>query len=508
MSELLPAAFAPRISQVPGRAKSATLNQIDHLLIVVPKKSPGSLWRGLPDGKRLEKLAGRLGKSGTGWPLESRLANSVGTGLTVARLESGISDLSSFALLDFAGSQAEHIKKTGAARIGIMTAGFTASDAEQIIRSLMLAIYAHYAAQPVFRRKPEKTQRLTSVKILGLETRIDLHRTIAEAQALNLTRWLTALPPNKLDASAFKELTKELAKNAGWKMRFLDEKQLKKLGAGAFLAVAQGNARHDAGIIHLSYRPGKPSDPAALALVGKGIIFDTGGNNLKPFQAMLDMHEDMAGSAVALATLQALTDLNYPHAVDCWLAVTENRISSNAYKSRDVVTAANGQTIEVIHTDAEGRMALADTLVLASAEKPKLILDYATLTGACVQAVTDRYSGVFTNREKLNPLLKQAGRDSGERVWPFPMDADFDRELKSGVADVLQCAASGGGDHIQAAKFLQRFVGKNIDWVHVDLSACSRKGGLAQVPSGPTGFGVRFTLNLLLDKADELTKTR
>jgi len=185
--------------------------------------------------------------------------------------------------------------------------------------------------------------------------------------------------------------------------------------------------------------------------------------------------------------------------VDCWLAITENRIGPTAYKSQDVVTAANGKTIQTVHTDAEGRMALADTLVFASADKPSVIIDYATLTGACISATTTRMSGVFTNDPDLHPVLKKAGRESGERVWPFPIGKEFLEELKSDTADLKQCSPSAGGDHILAATFLNEFVDKSIQWVHVDLAAAMRKGGLGYVPTDITGFGVRFTLQLLLE---------
>jgi len=161
----------------------------------------------------------------------------------------------------------------------------------------------------------------------------------------------------------------------------------------------------------------------------------------------------------------------------------------------------------VIHTDAEGRMVLADTLALASRAQPQLIVDYATLTGACISALTERYSGVFTNREAANADLVRAGARSGERVWPFPMDDDYDEMLKSDVADIKQCSAETHGDHILAARFLQRFVPREIPWVHVDLSAGQHKGGLAHVPSEITGFGVALTLELLRKSAPaELAK--
>src|SRR5512141_1971543 len=169
----------------------------------------------------------------------------------------------------------------------------------------------------------------------------------------------------------------------------------------------------------------------------------------------------------------------------------------------------NGVTIQVVHSDAEGRMVLADTLALASREKPEFILDFATLTGACVAALTERYSGAFTNRSRLHEWLQATGRRSGERVWCFPRDEDFDVELESPIADVMQCTLDNKGDHILAARFLSRFVAPGIPWVHVDLSASEHKGGLAHIPTEFTGFGVRYACHLLGDAAgfhDQLTK--
>jgi leucyl aminopeptidase len=208
----------------------------------------------------------------------------------------------------------------------------------------------------------------------------------------------------------------------------------------------------------------------------------------------------MQGSAVAVGTLLAISRLELPYAVDCWLAITENRTGPDAYKSQDVVEAAHGKTIQTIHTDAEGRMALADTLVFASREKPGLIVDYATLTGACMNAITTRYSGIFTNRPDWHPVLKRTGRESGERVWPFPLAKEFLSEIKSDTADLKQCAPNGGGDHILAAVFLNEFIENDVSWVHIDLSAGARKGGLAHIPTEITGFGVRYTMNLILDQ--------
>src|SRR5690606_32193812 len=150
--------------------------------------------------------------------------------------------------------------------------------------------------------------------------------------------------------------------------------------------------------------------------------------------------------------------------------------------------------IQLINPDAESRMIFDNTLPLAARDEPKLIIDYATLTGSCVSALTQRYSGVFTNRMRGNTLLQEAGAASGERVWPFPMDEDFDQLLRSDIADIKQCAVDSHGDHVLAARFLSRFVPKSIAWVHVDLSAGEHKGGLAHVPTDTTGFGVRLTV--------------
>jgi leucyl aminopeptidase len=208
----------------------------------------------------------------------------------------------------------------------------------------------------------------------------------------------------------------------------------------------------------------------------------------------------MQGSAVALGILVAISELQLPINVDCWLAITENRIGPLAYKSQDVVTAANGKTIQTIHTDAEGRMVLADTLVLACREKPGILFDFATLTGSCVNAITTRYSGVFTNRPSLHPHLKRTGRECGERVWPFPIGKEFMEDLKSNIADFMQCSPKGAGDHILAASFLSEFVEDSTPWVHMDLSASDNEAGLAHIGSKFTGFGVRYTMSVILDE--------
>ena len=266
------------------------------------------------------------------------------------------------------------------------------------------------------------------------------------------------------------------------------------MGAGAFVAVAQGSDPEDAAIVHLRRRVENATK--TIALVGKGICFDTGGHNLKPARHMHGMNEDMNGSAVALGLLTAVTHANLPINIDCWLAIAQNLISPYAYKQNDVITALNGTTIEIIHTDAEGRMVLADTLTLAARERPDAMIDFATLTGSMHTALGSRYSGIFSNRDDLVQKALAAGKFSGERVWPFPSDADYDVELDSKIADVKQCTLEGEADHILAARFLDRFV-DNLPWLHMDLSASNNKGGLGAVTSDVTGFGVAWGVDMM-----------
>lgn len=365
------------------------------------------------------------------------------------------------------------------------------------IEAALAAVLAGSAPLPWFKSKPRRRPPLESITIAGAARRIDVDRIVATEQGNHLTRWLTSLPPNVLDTSSYRRALQTLATREGWSFRFYSQPALRRLRAGAFLAVTRASG-NGAGIVRLSYRPRGRSQSQRLALVGKGICFDTGGINLKPHKSMYHMHEDMHGSAAAVGTLLALTRLRADFAVDCWLALAENDIGPRAYRPQEIVWAMNGLSIQVVHSDAEGRMVLADTLALAAREKPDAIIDYATLTGSCVTALTERYSGVFTNRPELHPVLLSAGQASGERVWPFPMDEDYDRDLESPVADLLQCTPDSKGDHILGARFLSHFVPDRIAWTHVDLAAGNAKGGLAHIPTDSTGFGVRWSLELLL----------
>ena len=495
MHPLLPDSKEIRVYQQLGRVTAKQLEPMDQLLLILPRRVPASLWKRLPEARKL-KAAMRRRDAGSVPALMARLGNKKQTlvaGATVA------ADATAFEQLTLARKLVASLTAEKAGTLGIAVVGFGDDAAAALVRNTVSAALAAAFPLPTFKSDPP-SEKIRSIRVVGLSEKLDLDRVHAEAHGNNMARWLTAMPPNKLNAAGYSELLSTLAKDRGWQYKRYSVKELEKMGAGAFLAVAQGNDDDSASIVRLRYRPGSASAKADLSLVGKGIIFDTGGTNLKPFQAMLDMHGDMQGSAVALGTLIAISELELPLAVDAWLAITENRTGPTAYKSQDLVVAANGKTIQTIHTDAEGRMALADTLVFASREEPGLIVDYATLTGSCVNAITKRYSGVFTNRPDWHPRLKRTGQHCGERVWPFPIGKEFLEELKSDVADLQQCSVKGTGDHILAGSFLAEFVEDDVPWVHMDLSSSNHKGGLGHVPTEVTGFGVRYTVSLILDE--------
>ncbi len=362
-------------------------------------------------------------------------------------------------------------------------------------RLATFAAHVNSATLPV-RKKENKHKPLREITLFGATLPNNGAKERAIADGNTLARRLTMLPPNELSPAQYRKQIAALAKEHGWSQDVYDLKKLRKIGAGAFVAVAQGSTADDAAIVHLRYRAKNAKQ--TWALVGKGICFDTGGHNLKPAKYMYGMHEDMNGSAVALGALLAASSLKLPVNIDCWLAIAQNHIGPNAYKQNDVVTALNGTTIEIVHTDAEGRMVLADTLTLASRAKPDLIIDYATLTGSMHIALGSRRSGIFANRTEWQSRALAAGERSGERVTAFPLDADYDVALDSKIADIKQCTDDGNADHILAARFLSKFF-DDRPWIHMDLSASSHNGGLGAVASDVTGFGVAWTVELLED---------
>ena len=376
--------------------------------------------------------------------------------------------------------------------ISLAVSGDTAFRAQAAAAAVYVA-WINGAALPSQKSK-DKPKPLQTLRLFGYASPDGFAAQRAMAEGNTLCRSLTVTPPNQLTPEIYRQRVRELAKDNGWKHAEYDMKKLRKLGAGAFVAVGQGSEPEDAAVVYLRRR--HPDAKQTVALVGKGICFDTGGHNLKPARHMQGMHEDMNGSAVALGILLAATRLDLPLNIDCWLAIAQNHIGPKAYKQNDVVTALNGTTIEVVHTDAEGRMVLADTLALAAREKPDAIVDFATLTGSMGAALGERYSGVLSNRDALLTQAVAAGKASGERMCAFPMDEDYESALDSEIADIKQCTLEGDADHILAARFLNRFVDKR-PWLHVDLSSSNCDDGLGAVGTEVTGFGVAWGISLL-----------
>lgn len=465
-----------------------TLPAAMHLLVLLPKIK--ALPKDLPHGgllasvlKRRDMKAGELVKS----PVAANTENGA---------------LVAWGMVDFekdAFAQQVQVRKAlqlllgeNPKSIGIAVLG----DEAQRKRAAELAVYGAWvngALLPVHKKKDER-KALQKIELYGCADRKLFARLKAQAEGNLLCRWLTVFPPNEQTPGIYREQIKKLAHEHGWKHEEFDMKKLRRMGAGAFVAVAQGSDPEDAAIVHLSYK--HPKAKQNVALVGKGICFDTGGHNLKPSRYMHNMHEDMNGSAVALGILLATTQEKLPVNLDCWLALAQNHISPKAYKQNDIVTALNGTTIEVIHTDAEGRMVLADTLTLAARARPGLIIDFATLTGSMATALGARYSGVLGNRDDLVQRAVAVGRQCGERLCAFPMDEDYEVDLESKVADIKQCAQVGEADHILGACFLKRFV-DDTPWLHIDLSASRCENGLGIVASDVTGFGVAWGLGIL-----------
>jgi leucyl aminopeptidase len=393
----------------------------------------------------------------------------------------------------------ERLKEAHCRHLAIDVRNLDAHVALAVDAAVSAVLAAHHR-DPSYAKKPEKPSPHPKLTIVCNKSQLPACKAAAADAALlaagtNFVRYLTKQAANDLNCKSYVELTKKIAAERGLEHQKWDVAQLKKMGAGAFLAVCQGSPHPDAAIVRLTYQPKKSekSTPERhLALVGKGVVYDTGGINVKPANYMYGMQTDMGGSAIALALVQLAAIQQWPIKVSAYLAIAQNDIGPNSYKPNDIVHSLTGKSIEIIHTDAEGRMMLSDTLTLASREKPNCIVDFATLTGSCVRAIGDRYSGGFTNRSKYAQEIIEAGVTSGERVWPFPLDTDFGEPLKSDIADIKQCRLSGGPDHIEAAYFLNQFIENDVDWIHIDLAAFDCEGGLAHVADKFTGFGVRF----------------
>ena len=312
------------------------------------------------------------------------------------------------------------------------------------------------------------------------------------------TRELGDLPPNVCTPRYLAAQARKLARgDERFTVTVLDRTEMKKRGMGALLAVAQGSAEPPQ-LITVEYRGGARAG-APIALVGKGVTFDTGGISIKPAREMDEMKFDMCGAASVLGALRACAELKLPLAVVGVIPATENMPGGRATRPGDVVTTASGQTVEILNTDAEGRLILCDALHHAASFEPRLIIDVATLTGACLVALGKHPSGLFTRDAGLERQLRAAANESWDRVWPLPLWDDYQAELDSNFADIANIGKRYAGA-TTAACFLSRFVGDR-PWAHLDIAGTAWDTGAAK---GATGRPVPLLAHFLMQDAGRL----
>jgi len=391
-----------------------------------------------------------------------------------------------------AGADAVAVDLFEAPRIG------AGERARAITEGIVLGAYSYdaYRSSGSSREELRRATLLVSKKDSSVQAAVREGRIVAEAA--NFTRDLSNTPPCDLTPAALASEARRLARSRSLRCKVLTKTQIEKAGMLALYAVGQGSA-NEPRFIHLDHDPGKP-DAGSVALVGKGITFDTGGISLKPSNKMWDMKFDKCGATAVLGAVRAAADLDLPIRVHAIVPAAENMPSRDAYRPSDIVRTYAGKTIEVQNTDAEGRLILADALHYATRLEPDVIVDLATLTGACVVALGHHAAGLFASDDSLAKSLERAGKESGERVWRMPMFAEYRKQLESRVADMRNVGGRPGGA-VTAAWFLREFAG-DVRWAHLDIAGVAdtdKKSGYHQ--PGSTGFGVRLLTRFLEDRA-------
>jgi len=364
-----------------------------------------------------------------------------------------------------------------------------------------LAVESNYRFDKL-KSKPEENKKPLRKIVICLHDKEDLaagetalNQGVAIAHGMSLAKDLGNLAPNICTPSYLADQAKELAKTYKLKVTILDKKDMEKQKMGSLLAVARGSHQPPK-LIVLEYQ-GKGKKDKPVVLVGKGVTFDTGGISLKPAAEMDEMKFDMSGAASVLGTLKAVAEMNLPVNVVGIIPATENMPGGSATKPGDVVTSMSGQTIEILNTDAEGRLILCDALTYAERFDPKCVIDIATLTGACVIALGNVATGLMSNDEALTQELINAGGQSADRVWQLPLWDDYQDLLKSNFADMANIGGRAGGT-ITAACFLSRFT-KQYQWAHLDIAGTAWKSGKEK---GSTGRPVPLLTQFLINQSN------
>ncbi|WP_426261314.1 leucyl aminopeptidase [Sphingomonas sp. DC1100-1] len=398
---------------------------------------------------------------------------------------------------------------------GALVARLLTSGATELVADLSgadatpqaAARFAAAAAQRAWRYDHYRTKlsdkqkvSLTTLTIAGAPDGTDAAWAAQDAvtQGLELTRNLVAAPPNILYPETFVEQVRESVEGLGLEIIVLGEDEMREHGMGALLGVSQGSVR-DARILALKWNGVGEGDPT-LALVGKGVTFDTGGISLKPGAGMEDMKWDMGGAGAVAGTMKALAARKAKVNVVGVMGLVENMPDGNAQRPGDVVTSMSGQTIEILNTDAEGRLVLCDAITWTQQTfRPKTIIDLATLTGAMIVSLGNEYGGLFSNDDGLADKLLAAGTATGDKLWRFPLSDTYNKLIDSPIADMKNVGPRGAGS-ITAAQFIQRFVDEGVQWAHLDIAGMvwSDKAA-ATYDKGATGYGVKLLDRLVAE---------
>lgn len=348
---------------------------------------------------------------------------------------------------------------------------------------------------------PELTELtiITNNQMLQGELEQGFLEGVALAKGMVATRNLANLPPNICNADYLAEQGKMLAERfPSITTTVLGEKQLADLGMRAYLAVGQGSV-NESKLTVMEYKGHSNSTAKPIVLVGKGLTFDSGGISIKPSASMDEMKYDMCGAATVFGVMQTIASLKLPINVVGLMAGCENMPSSSSYRPGDIITTMSGQTVEVINTDAEGRLVLCDTLTYAAKFEPEYVIDIATLTGACIVALGHHYNGLIANDDRLAELLLVAAQQSGDKTWRLPMDEDFQKQIDSSIADLVNAAGRDGGT-ITAGCFLSRFT-QSYRWAHLDIAGTAWTSGANK---GATGRPVAMLVQFLLEQSKKV----
>ncbi len=353
------------------------------------------------------------------------------------------------------------------------------------------------------KEKPEKKSKLAKLTFMAapVAKARKLYGNLSKvADGVFLTRDLVSEPANIIYPKTLAQQAKDLAA-LGVKVQVLGEKEMQKLGMGALLGVGQGSVRESQLLVMRWEGVPKAKDKRPVAFVGKGVTFDTGGISIKPAGGMEDMKWDMGGSGVVVGLMKALAGRKAKANVIGVCGLVENMPSGSAQRPGDIVTSMSGQTIEVLNTDAEGRLVLADALWYTQEKfKPRMVIDLATLTGAIIIALGNSHAGVFSNDDDLAEALNAAGKAVGEKVWRMPLNDEYDKLIDCDAADMKNIGGRGAGS-ITAAQFLQRFIQKDVPWAHIDIAGVTWSSkDKPTVPRGATAFGVRLLDRLVSEK--------